>query len=421
MSSVMEFYQQQAEQAQSSVPWLAQLQHNALQDFVRLGFPLRQNEEWKYTLMEDFLKQRFTLGNPPQSVAKPRISDLPYTQQLELHNGRLAEAKWLQQLPAGVIIMPLLKAIDQHPQLIKAYLSQLLPHHHAFQALNSAMFNSGLVIYLPRGVHLEEPIVINHWQDEAHQAIYTRQLIIAEAGAQATIVDHYQGGENVNYLTDSMSEIFLGEQAVITHYHIQRESVAAYHISHVMVQQQEGSRFDSHTLSVGGKLARSDTSINFHQPHARCLLNGIYMPDGNQHIDHHTLIHHHVGSCVSEQDYRGVMQSHARAVFNGKVIVAKDAQHTEANQQNKNLLLSAQAEIDTKPQLEIFADDVICTHGATVGQLDEEALFYLATRGIDREEAASYLIHAFTADNIQRIADRQLREWVIALINQKLR
>ena len=200
----------------------------------------------------------------------------------------------------------------------------------------------------------------------------------------------------------------LAASAKLTHYKIQRESKAAYHLGHLAVKQSAHSQFASHSLSLGGKLVRSDISMYLQEEHAHCLMNGIYAPSEGQHVDHHTTVNHLVPNCSSEQDYKGILTGRSRAVFNGKVIVAKDAQHTDAKQQNKNLLLSANAEIDTKPQLEIFADDVLCSHGATVGQLDEEALFYLATRGIGRLEASHYLIHAFAQDNLRLIPNREL-------------
>jgi Fe-S cluster assembly protein SufD len=176
----------------------------------------------------------------------------------------------------------------------------------------------------------------------------------------------------------------------------------------------------NHSLSLGGKCVRSDLSLYLQEEKAHCLMNAIYAPTDGQHVDHHTTVYHLVPNCSSEQDYKGILNGRARAVFNGKVIVAKDAQHTDAKQQNKNLLLSANAEIDTKPQLEIFADDVLCSHGATVGQLDEEALFYLATRGIDRVEASHYLIHAFAKDNLQLIPHRKLADLMSQLLTQQL-
>jgi Fe-S cluster assembly protein SufD len=247
-----------------------------------------------------------------------------------------------------------------------------------------------------------------------------RNLIIAEAGSSASIIEDYQGDLNTRYFTNTITEVSLAADAKITHYKIQRESKLAYHIGHIAVKQAANSQFESHSFSIGGKLVRSDITIGLHESGAHCLMNGVYAPADMQHMDHHTVVTHEVPSCSSEQDYKGILSGQSRAVFNGQVIVVKDAQHTVAKQQNKNLLLSANAEIDTKPQLDIFADDVVCTHGATVGQLDEEALFYLAARGIGRVEANRYLVQAFASENLKKFANIELADWLSTLLNQQL-
>jgi Fe-S cluster assembly protein SufD len=282
------------------------------------------------------------------------------------------------------------------------------------------MIHCGVFIYIPQRVRIEEPIALSHLQNQMNQAIHLRHLIIAEAGSQATIIEDYTGVEGCSYLTNTVTEVCLGGSAHLTHYKIQRESKAAFHIGHLSVQQGAHSHFASHSLSLGGMVVRSDISIYLQEKNAHCLMNGIYAPSEGQHVDHHTTVHHLMPDCSSEQDYKGILNGRSRAVFNGKVKVAKDAQHTNAQQQNKNLLLSPNAEIDTKPQLEIFADDVVCSHGATVGQLDEEALFYLATRGIDRMEASHYLINAFAENNLRLIPDRKLADWMGHLLIQQL-
>lgn len=423
MSELLDFYKQQAKEGLSTLPWLAELQTKGLREFTRYGFPTRHNEDWKYTVVDTFLQQRFVKQEETvASLMTAPHSDIPVSSQLIIQNGQVFDAELLaKQLPAGVLVLPLAQALEQQTDKIKPYLGQLLHHEHGFQALNTAMIAAGVFIYLPAGVCVEAPIVLSHWQDQTNQAIYSRHLIIAEAGSQATIIEEYRGKEECNYFTNTITEVFAAANAKLVHYKIQRESKLAYHIGHLAVQQAKNSQFDSHSLSLGGKLVRSDMSLYLQEENARCLLNGIYVPTEGQHVDHHTTTHHLVPNCQSEQDYKGILTGRSRAVFNGKVIVAKGAQHTQAKQQNKNLLLSAQAEIDTKPQLEIFADDVVCTHGATVGQLDEDALFYLATRGIDRREASSYLIHAFAADNLRLLPHRMLADWMGTLLNQQLR
>ncbi|KTD32836.1 ABC transporter permease [Legionella nautarum] len=420
MSEVIDFYQQQAKQELSTIPWLAELQTKGLHEFLRRGFPTRHHEDWKYTVVDTLLQQRFIQQRQNQtSRIKPEFQSDLY---LTLQNGQVFnENELASHLPKGVLIQSLATALEQHADKIKPYLGQVLRHEHGFQALNTAMLRCGVVVYLAAGVRVEQPIVLSHWQDQENQAVHNRYLIIAEEGSQATIIEDYQGAEACQYFTNTVTEAFVAKNANLVHYKIQRESKSAYHIGHLSVKQDSASQIDSHLLSLGGKLVRSDIDLHLQEENARCLLNGIYVPTDGQHMDQHTTIHHLVPNCHSEQNYKGILNGRSRAVFNGKVFVAKDAQHTQAHQQNKNLLLSAQAEIDTKPQLEIFADDVICSHGATVGQLDEEALFYLATRGIDRREATSYLIRAFAADNIGLVSNPALADWMANLLNEQLR
>lgn len=422
MNEILDFYQQQASARLSTIPWLAQLQSKALKKLNHYGFPGRHDEEWKYTRVDSLLAQHFTAGNR-EVVTLPdsRISDLPITNQVVIHNGQISALEQLaQEVPAGVLILPLTTALAHHPELLQPYLAKILHEEHGFHCLNTAMLHSGIVIYIPQNVCLKTPIVLAHRHDQENQAVYLRHLIIAEAGSQATIIEDYQGEEGTCYLTNTITEIFVGADAKVAHCKLQRESKNAYHLGHVAVQQGRRSEFANHSLSLGGKCVRSDLSVYLQEEKAYCLMNGIYAPAEGQHIDHHTTVHHLVPGCSSEQDYKGILSGHSRAVFNGKVLVAKDAQHTDAKQQNKNLILSAHAEVDTKPQLEIFADDVQCSHGATVGQLDEEALFYLATRGIDRVEASHYLIHAFAQDNLRLIPQSKLAELMSHLLIQQL-
>ncbi|WP_131781328.1 Fe-S cluster assembly protein SufD [Legionella gresilensis] len=423
MSEIFEFYQEQAKASSLPEPWLASLQREALNDFSHYGFPSRKNEEWKYTSLDPFMQQRFYNSLKSGSGSQNKAQDLlPLGHQLVICDGQIINNlhEFEQQLPKGMLVLPLLEAVNQHADKVKPYLAQLLKHEHGFHALNTAILQTGVFIYLPKGVCLTEPLVLAHWQSKQEQAVYPRHLIVAEPESEATIIETFNGQENLNYLTNVITEIALAQKAKLVHYKIQNESKAALHIGHLAVKQAKQSHFESHSISVGGRLVRSDISISLEEEQAQCLMNGLYLPRDNQHMDHHTTVSHHVPSCQSNQDYKGVLAGRSRAVFNGKVIVAKDAQHSEARQQNKNLLLSAQAEVDTKPQLEIFANDVICTHGATVGQLDEDALFYMASRGISCEQANRYLIQAFVTENLNRIPHSKMREWIANLINTQL-
>lgn len=421
MSKILDFYQQQARSGLSTIPWLAEIQSNAMNELSRLGFPTKHNEDWKYTSLDACLQQPFS--NPTQQMNSDPLSDsdIPLKHKIIIQNGVVyGEKELANAVPASVMILPLSVAITQFESLIKPYLDKIVRPEHGIHALNSAMLQSGVFIYVPKGVRLEEPIGLIHRQDQINQGIHLRHLVIAEAESEFTVVEEYSGECQGSYLTNTMTEIHVGSGAKVTHYKVQRESNSAYHLGHLFVNQLAYSQFASHSVCLGGKLARSDISIYLQEEHAQCLMNGVYAPNDGQHIDHHTLVHHLVPHCSSVQDYKGILLGKSRAVFNGKVIVAKNAHHTDANQHNKNLLISSSAEIDTKPQLEIYADDVLCAHGATVGQLDEEALFYLATRGIDRSEASHYLIQAFTNENIRFMPHSGLANWAYDLVARQV-
>lgn len=419
MSESVAFYQNQALDVASSNPWLLDLQQQALRQFNQQGFPTRHDEDWKYTSVESFLQHRFVL---PQATAinSTTIHDVAVSvqhHQLLILDGIL---KATASLPKGIVVLPILDALTQMPERVKPYLGRILKSEHAFHALNMAMLQYGVFIYIPENIQLDAPIWISHWQTRANQAIHLRHLIVAEQGSEVSIVEEFRGEGAHCYHTNTMTEVYLAPHAKLTHYKIQRESKLAYHVGHLASKQMTHSQLDCHLMSLGGQWVRNDLTLNLDEPNARCLMNGMYLPFDGQHMDQHTLVNHAAPHCQSAQDYKGIINGHARAVFNGRIIVAKDAQQTEAKQQNKNLLLSMNAEVDTKPQLEIYADDVVCTHGATVGQMDDESIFYLATRGIDREEAGRYLMQAFMTENLRAIASSALREWMSDIFNQQI-
>ncbi|MFA5959228.1 MAG: Fe-S cluster assembly protein SufD [Tatlockia sp.] len=418
MSEVVEFYHKQAKDGFSTIPWFATLQAKGLHELERVGFPTRRHEEWKYTLVDALLRERFMVQE--NSQAEPFAqSDFPYTPQASVLNGQVSVNQ--DGLPEGVVVQSLEQALTFQEEKIKPYIGQLLQHTHGFQALNTAMLRCGVFIHIPAGVVVETPIVVSHAQNQDNQAVHSRLVIVVEEGAAATVIEDYWGNAECSYLTNTVTELFAAKEAKLTHYKMQREGKKGFHIGHLAARLGHASQVQSHVISLGAQLARSDLEISLEGEGASCLLNGIYVPTEGKHMDHHTTVNHRVPNCQSEQDYKGILLGQSRAVFNGKVIVAKDAQHTEAKQQNKNLLLSPKAEIDTKPQLEIFADDVICTHGATVGQLDEEALFYLATRGIEQQDARRFLIHAFAENNLRLINDTVLASWMTDLLSAQLR
>ncbi len=429
MGDILDFYQQQAKQVKASETWLAQLQQKALTDFARLGFPSRHQESWKYLAVEPFLKQSFMQAKPGKQLdhdaiavmATGRQTDAPIGMKIACVDGVVLGLKTIQaSLPPGVIVQTLQQAAHDHPEKLKPYLDTILPHQHAFHAMNTAMLHDGLFIYVPKHVTLAEPLLLSHWQTTNNQALYLRHVVVAEPGSSLTIIEDFQGESHACYFTNTITEVYLAANASLVHYKIQRESPLAFHVGHIAVTQEASSQFKSHVLSLGSQWSRSDMNIQFKAPQAHCVLNGIYAPRREQQMGHHTAVQHGVPDCHSQQDYKGILSEQSHAVFQGEVTVGKDATATKAEQQNKNLLLSAGAEIDTKPQLAIFADDVQCTHGATVGQLDEEALFYLTTRGIDKSEARRYLIQAFASANLQALDHEPLRVWMASLLNQQM-
>ena len=349
---------------------LKSLKQKAVADLARLGFPARHDEDWKYTPTAALLKHDFELSLDASGLC-------------------------INNQPEGVLVLPIKEALVSHADLIQPYLGKIMQQTHGFHAQNMALFELGFLIYVPDNIKITAPLCITHQAKTAGSMQCFRHLIIAGASSALKIIESYDSDLDRPYLTNSMTEIVLGTDANITHLKIQREGLNAFHVGEVAVKQLARSRFESHSLSLGALWARSDTVVEFAEPKASCLMNGIYLPAHQQHVDHHTTVKHIAPDCVSEQDYKGILKDRARAVFNGKVLVSEGASKTEAKQYNKNVLLSSKAEVNTKPELQIFTDDVICAHGATVGQLDEDALFYLATRGIDSTLAHRYLMKAF--------------------------
>jgi Fe-S cluster assembly protein SufD len=412
MSELLDYYTNQGCE-RIDFPQVSALKKAAFSDFTRLGFPTRRNEAWKYTSTDQFIKQRFAIiKQPPVS----RLDNFPLSSMFayDMYGRALTD----RTLPDGVILLSWADALMQHAEKIAPFLGQILTHRHGFQAQNTAMLQDGVFIYVPAGISLDEPVLLSNGNQRHSEARYFRNLIVLEADSSLRVIEDYHGDEATVYFTNTATEVSLGSNAELIHYKLQREGRLAYHVGELVVRQSEQSRFESHSFSIGGQWVRSDVQIAFSEPHAECLLNGIYVTRETQHLDHHTVIEHKVPLCSSEQDYKGLIMGQSRAVFNGAVVVSQDAQQTVAKQHNKNLLLSSHAEVDTKPQLEIFAHDVVCTHGATVGQLDDDALFYMATRGIAQEDARCFLIHAFVEENLRKMASLPLAAWMSGLINQ---
>ncbi|HZX23000.1 MAG TPA: Fe-S cluster assembly protein SufD [Woeseiaceae bacterium] len=384
--------------------WLMARRRDGLSRFAALGFPGRRDEHWKYTDLK--LVQRRSFGPAPEASAEaPGISgsEIPGIDGLDCPtlvfvNGRLSETR---ALPASLTVSTLAEAVQaDHPACRELLGTVADPSRHRFAALSTALFSDGVLLDLAPGAELAEPLRLLFLAgDEQSPALdCPRILLRGGANSRATLVEHYgpAAGESLSL---AVTEIALEAGARLEHYRIQEAGAGAFHIGLLAARLGRDATLVSHNLSVGGRIARLDIDAELLEPGAHVEMNGLYVVRGRQHADSHSRVDHAVPNTTSDQLYRGVLSGKGRAVFNGKAIVRPGANGTDARQSNANLLLSPEAEIDTKPELEIYADDVKCTHGATTGQLDANALFYLRSRGIEEETARSLLTFAF-ADTV---------------------
>ncbi|MBA3296896.1 MAG: Fe-S cluster assembly protein SufD [Acidobacteria bacterium] len=395
--------------------WLQDLRDRAATRFTALGFPTVRDEDWRFTNVAPIAAIDFEPA-PHAPVSLAVIDALPYaslSSRLVVVNGRFsAELSRLIGLPSGVRAGSLAVAVTGHAEVVQRYLGQLADFgSRGFVALNTALAIDGAYVYVPDGVILEQPFEILYVSagGERPEMTQARTLIVAGERSQSRIIETYVSLRGGTYFTNGVTEVFAGEDSVIDHYKVQQEGLEAFHIASLFVNAQRHANFSSHSFSLGARLARNDADAILDGEGAECTLNGLYLADGDRMVDNHTTIDHAKAHCPSHEIYKGIIGGRARAIFNGKIIVRQDAQKTDAKQTNRALLLSDDASINTKPQLEIFADDVKCTHGATIGQLDEDALFYLRARGLTYFEARDMLIHAFAGEILDRVQVQPLK------------
>ncbi len=398
----------------SNLPaWLPPLQRAAESRFAELGFPGRNDEEWRFTDIRPIAEIPFHPASPdmvaPEAVEAFSFPGIP---QIVFVNGRYApDLSTITRLPAGVTVTPLSHALRGSGGLLEPHLGRYANfERHPFVALNTAFFEDGAFVYLPRDAAIEQPIHVLYLATEGNSVSHPRTLIVAEENSGATLVESYAGVQDAVYFTNAVTEVVLAEHANIDHYKLQRESDSAFHIAQMNVRLNRSSTFSSHSITFGGAITRNDVLAMLGAEHIECTLNGLYIVDGRRLVDNHTTIDHAMPNCNSHEVYKGILDGRSRGVFNGKIFVRQDAQKTDAKQTNRTLLLSENAQINTKPQLEIFADDVKCTHGATVGQLNADQLFYLRTRGLPLAQARALLVYAFASDIVSRIRVEAVRE-----------
>jgi Fe-S cluster assembly protein SufD len=407
--------------APGSASWLQHLRSNAIERFEELGFPSVKDEEWKYTNVAAIAKADFQRGVSSAAVAgdSDELASFgsPETEasQLIFVNGKLRNgSSSVSGLPAEVVAISLSEAIldERYGEIVRTNLARHADYvANGFTALNTAFISDGAFVYIPKGIVVEMPIQLLFISDAvgAHTASFPRVLLVAEENSSATLVESYASTHDGSYFTNAVVEILLKDGARLEHYKVQRESLAAFHIATTQADLGPNSTYDSTTVTFGAQLSRHDYGVTMDHEGAECWVDGLYLVTADQHTDTHSVIDHRQPHCTSHQLYKGILDGKSRAVFNGKVFVRHDAQKTDAMQTNKNLLLSNEARVDTKPQLEILADDVKCAHGAAVGQIDEDELFYLETRGIHPDLARNLLTYGFAEEVIGKIKVDSIR------------
>jgi Fe-S cluster assembly protein SufD len=421
---------QELEKAGAAGPsWLASLRRKALDRYASLGFPTTKLEDWRFTNVQAIAGARFA-----PAPAAPQAFDLAELERvafggtdllrLVFVNGRPTPALGQSAvLPAGVTVMPLAEALKSHPALVEAHLGRHARwEDHAFGALNTALFEDGLFVHVAKGVACTTPVHVIYATAPGSDPVMThpRNLIVAEESAEVRVIESYLGRRGV-YLTNLVTEIVAAENAKVDHYRLQRESIDAFHVAITDMHTSAAAVASNQIISFGGAITRNDTGVVLGGPGADATLNGLTVIDGSQLVDNHTSIDHAMPHCTSHELYKAVLDGTAKSVFNGRILVRKDAQKTDSKQTNKNMLLSDTALVNTNPQLEIYADDVKCTHGATIGQLDEGMVFYLRSRGIAEQAARHILTYAFANDIVERLKVEALRERLDEYLVHRLR
>ena len=407
---------------------LSDLRSQALQRFVEHGVPDTRQEHWKYTDIRRLVNKPYSLTDNAHLIDADTVNSLDFdgldSHKLVFFNGSFLPALSDNNLPDGLIIQSLEEAIVNHSDLLNQHIKLSDDERTiSFTALNSSFLNQGVMIHVPENTKVEKPVQLMFISGRCTEQALTsqpRNIILLSQGAELTLIENYIGIDDSVYFTNTVTNIHVAENANCRHYKLQGESHKAYHIGSLDAVVEQHGRLESHSISHGSALSRHDIITDMQGQGSELIMNGLYVANGKQHVDHHTLVNHKVPNTRSYQTYRGVINDRARGVFNGKVIVHKGAQKTDATQSNANLLLSDHAEVDTKPELEIYADDVKCAHGATVGQLDENMLFYLRSRAIDKETAKSLLTFAFADEVIQQIDLAPIRNELEKIVVGKL-
>lgn len=424
---VREFESRVAGKTITGPTWLQDARVAAIAGFAEAGFPTTRDEEWRFTPIAPIANTAFVTAEPlpvrPDDLA-PHLFGTDTAAELVFVNGVFApDLSRTGDLPAGVELRSLAALLADDAGKVEATLTRIAEHTASpFTALNTAFFTDGAYLHLAKDVVVDAPIQVLYYStvSGAPSVSHPRLLVVADELSQATIIETYAGPAGQVYWTNAVSEFSIGDSAVVGHYRVQRESLRGYHVASMQLRTGRASVFTSQNLVLGGQIVRNDIGAVLGGEGGETTLNGLYVGADDRLLDTHTTIDHATAHNVSHELYKGVLGGRARGIFNGKILVRIDAQKTDAKQTNKALLLSDAAQINTKPQLEIFADDVKCTHGATVGQLDPDMLFYLRARGLGLHEARALLIRGFAGQVVDRVKFAPLRERVDEAVQQLL-
>ena len=398
----------------------------ALSQFLAAGFPTKKDEEYKYTDLSEAVNKQYSL-TPKQEfhITKEQLDQLHLGEEhfdfIVFVNGKFQKA--LSKISVeNAEFLTLNNAFSSNKDLIEKYFNQIKPKNTAFTALNDALYSDGFFLFVPKNTVIEKPIHLFYISENQDENVFytTRNLLIVEEGAKVEVIESHHNFDETYTFTNSVTEIFVGKNAKADWHKLQNDSQTTYLVDSTFAKQERDSLATVNTFAFGGKLVRNNLDFIHTGENINSFMNGITIIGNEQLVDHHTAVHHNEPNCESYQNYKGVFKDKAHGVFNGKVFVNKIAQKTNAYQQNNNILLSEGATIDTKPQLEIFADDVKCSHGCTVGQLNDEALFYLRARGISKKEAQALLLYAFANDAMENIDIEPLKLKVAKLLAEKL-
>lgn len=407
--------------------WLRQLRSEGWAKFSSNGFPTLRDEDWRFTSLKTLTQTSFRrAGAGDGAVADVDGLHLAGAAcRLVFVNGRFTPGlSDLGKLPAGLEVCSLAQALTDKADGAEQHLGRYVDlRRDAFPALNTALWEDGAYIRVCRGAHIEQPLhllFISATGDEPTMT-HPRTLVVAEPTSQAAIVEDYVSSGTGPAFSNAVTELAAGDDAVVSHYLVERENYDSFNVSTLRIDQARGAHVSSHSLLLGGGLVRNNVHPVLNGPGADCLINGLFIGAGRQHLDNYMMVEHASPHGSSRQFYNGILDQQAHGVFHGRIVVRKDAQKTDAKQTNRNLLLSDDARVDTKPQLEIRADDVKCTHGATIGRIEDEPLFYLRSRGLDETSARNLLLYAFAGECVDRMKEQFARDFVEKLIQQRLR